>query len=100
MSSTSAIAAVTRTLVGLLETALQKHDSGFRVTNLPLDKANNETQYANRLNLFLVQPSYNAALRNTNPAYSALHGEAAQPPLALNLTYMITAYGEATTDTK
>ena len=100
MSSPSAIAAVTRTLSGLLEGALQLHDPAFRVTNLPLDKSNAETQNANRLNLFLIQPSHNAALRNTNPVHAAVYGESAQPPLAINLTYMITTYGEATPETK
>jgi Pvc16 N-terminal domain len=100
MSSPSAIAAVTRTLTGLLEGALQLHDPAFRVTNLPLDKSNAETQTANRLNLFLIQPFHNAALRNTNHNYAAVYGESAQPPLAINLTYMITTYGEATPETK
>lgn len=100
MSSPAAIAAVTRTLTGLLEGALQLHDPAFRVTNLPLDKSNAQTQNANRLNLFLIQPTHNAALRNTNRTHAAVFGEAAQPPLAINLTYMITTYGEATPETK
>jgi hypothetical protein len=100
MSAPSAIAAVTQTLVGLLEVALQLEDSAYRVTTLPLDKSNLEVQFANRLNLFLIQPSHNAALRNTNAVHARVHGDAAVPPLAINLTYMITAYGEPTPETK
>ena len=100
MSAPSAIAAVTRTLAGLLETALQVEDPSYRVTTLPLDKSNAETQLANRLNLFLLQPSHNAALRNANAAYVTAPGESARPPLAINLTYIITTYGEATPETK
>lgn len=100
MSAPSAIAAVTQTLAGLLQTALQAEDPAYRVTTLPLDKSNAETQHVNRLNLFLIQPSHNAALRNTNAVYATAPGESAQPALAINLTYMITAYGEPTPETK
>jgi hypothetical protein len=100
MSAPSAIAAVTQTLAGLLETALQLEDPSYRVTSLPLDKSNAEVQLANRLNLFLIQPSHNAALRNTNSVHARVHGDASAPPLAINLTYMITTYGEATPDAK
>lgn len=100
MSAPGAIAAVTRTLAGVLENALHTVDQSARVTTLPLDKSNTDQQPANRLNLFLIQPTQNAALRNVNANAARLNGQGAQPPLAINLTYMITAYGEATPDTK
>jgi len=100
MSAPGAIAAVTRTLAGILEDALHTVDQSARVTTLPLDRSNADQQPANRLNLFLIQPTQNAALRNVNANAALRNGAGAQPPLAINLTYMITAYGEATPDTK
>jgi hypothetical protein len=100
MSAPGAIAAVTRTLAGVLEDALRTVDQSCRVTTLPLDKSNQDQQNANRLNLFLIQPTQNAALRNVNANATRRNGAGTQPPLAINLTYMITAYGEATPETK
>jgi hypothetical protein len=89
MSTAAAIAAVTRTLVTLLTGALQAENPGYRVSTLPPDKSNSETADANRLNLFLFQISPNAAWRNTD-----LPGPTGgRPPLGLNLSYMLTAYG-------
>src|SRR4051794_10091038 len=100
MSAPGAIAAVTRTLAGVLEAELHSVDQSCRVTTLPLDRSNTEQQHPNRLNLFLIQPSQNAALRNVNANATHRNGDGARPPLAINLTYMITAYGEATPETK
>lgn len=100
MSTPAAIAAVTRTLAGVLEAGLQDIDASCRVTTVAPDRANLEAQIPNRLNLFLVQPFHNAALRNANAHAAHRNGASARPPLAINLTYMITAYGEATPETK
>lgn len=95
MSLPNAIAALTRTLAGLLESTLQAADPAYRVTTLPPDKSNAETTPANRLNLFLFQAAHNAAWRNADLPDRARPGEAASPPLALTLSYLITAYGES-----
>ena len=100
MSAPTAIAAVTQTLVGVLEAELRRIDQSCRVTTLAPDRSNNDQLPPNRLNLFLIQPSQNAALRNVNSNAVLRNGAGAQPPLAINLTYMITAYGEATPETK
>jgi hypothetical protein len=101
MSHPSAIAAVTATLQRLIETAIQADGAQLppsvqpgqliRCTTLPLDKANEENEGKDRINLFLYQTVVNAALRNMDiPRLN----EIGRPPLALNLYYLITAYGE------
>lgn len=94
MSSPKAIAAVTQTLAVLLEKALQADDASFKVSALPLDKSNTITSEPNRLNVFLFQVSQHAAWRNTPLPDRTRLGENGNPPLALNLSYMLTAYGE------
>lgn len=100
MSRPSAIAAVTRTVAALLDTALQNADSAFRVTTLPLDKSIAETNPPNRLNLFLFHVAHHAAWRNTDLPDRTAPGEPGSPPLALTLSYLITAHGEALPDVK
>lgn len=94
MTTPDGIAAVTQTLVSLLEAALQAENSSYRVSTLPLDKSNEDTQPPNRLNLFLFQVQHNAAWRNTPLPDRSLGGEPARPPLAVNLSYFLTAYGD------
>lgn len=100
MSAPTAIAAVTRTLAGVLNAELRRVDQSARVTTLAPDRSNTDQLPPNRLNLFLIQPSHNAALRNVNSNAVLRNGAGAQPPLAINLTYLITAYGEATAEIK
>src|SRR5579859_298347 len=100
MSRPIAVAALTRTLAGLLEAALQAGDPAYRVTTLPPDKSNAETTRPNRLNLFLFQATHHAAWRNTDLTDRTRPGETGSPPLALTLSYLITAYGEAGPDSK
>lgn len=90
MSNASAIAAVTATIRNILQQSIQSEGT---VTTLPLDKANVETD-ANRLNLFLYQTTVNAAFRNADMPGQAKPSESSHPPLALNLHYLITAYGD------
>jgi hypothetical protein len=78
----------------LLEAALQTEDASYIVSTLPPDKANAEAQQPNRLNLFLFQVSEDAAWRNMSLPGRTLGGEAGRPPLALVLSYMLTAYGD------
>src|SRR5277367_979853 len=52
-----------------------------------------------RLNLFMYYASLNPALRNMNlPSVNAQGGRIANPPLALDLHYLVTAYGSTQFD--
>ena len=62
------------------------------VTILPLDKARGNNN-ANQLNLFLYQVQPNAAWRNQNIPSQVAPGETGNPPLALTLHYLLTAFG-------
>ncbi len=101
MSNSLAITAVTMTLQSLLEREfsapiqLQPDQdlSGTRISARPLDKAR-DTFTGNQINLFLFHTTLNAALRNMDMPLQTKPGERGQPPLALNLSYMITAYGK------
>lgn len=85
MSNALAIAAATRTLRGLLAAATPN------VTVLPLDRAR-DAGTAEQLNLFLYQTVPAAAWRNSDPVGPG--SGTGQPPLALALRYLVTAYGE------
>jgi|WetSurSiteA1Bulk_404760.scaffolds.fasta_scaffold00963_7 hypothetical protein len=104
MSNGFAIAAVTRTLSSLLENKIKidpnqlpdglKPKKGLHFTNFPLNKARDANNLDNQINLFLYQTTINAAWRNMDMPGLVKPGETGQPPLALNLYYLITAYGE------
>ena len=68
--------------------------AGGNVTTLPPDRAATDGQ-TNRLNLFLYYMSPNAAWRNQTIPTKVKSGETGYPPLALNLYYLLTAYGDA-----
>lgn len=85
--STRAIAAVTATLRNLLDRGLNAELPGTRVTTRPPDKARDGSA-GNQVNLFLYQTRPNAAWRNLESAGPG------QPPLALNLHYLLSAYGD------
>jgi hypothetical protein len=91
MSDSLAISAVTVALRQRLQRALDADLPGTRVTTRPPDKAR-DNQAGNQLNLFLFHVSPNASLRNA--AASAPGPAGPRPsPLALNLLYLISAYG-------
>jgi len=108
MSNEFAIAAVTLTLRNLLEKVkLIKDGSEFDslpadakpsaeilVTNLPLDTATGHDPGKNLINLFLYHLEYSPSWRNMDIPGSVKRGETGYPPLALNLHYIITVYGE------
>ena len=96
MSDARAIAAVTRTLQMLLTkgVALDSQLGDTTVTTLPLDKARDSAASANQLNLFLYQAMPNAAWRNQEMPQQVRPGESGAPPLALNLHYLVTAFGK------
>lgn len=105
MSNALAIAAVTRTMRKLLDDAVKaplpgnlppdvKPTTEIQVTILPLDRARDGDNTKNQINLFLYQSVLNAAWRNTDIPRRVMPGETGYPPLALNLYYLITAYGQ------
>lgn len=104
MSNEFAIAAVTRTLRNLLNGIINGDFNGLPedtkptaeilVTTLPLDKVLNGNETRNQINLFLYHVTPNAAWRNMDLPHRVKPGETGYPPLALNLHYIITAYGQ------
>jgi hypothetical protein len=100
MSNVLAIAATTRTLRNLLLAqvpALDAELSDLEVTLQPPDVARKGVSKA-QLNLFLYQVVANAAWRNLDLPGQVRAGETAPPPLALNLHYVLTAWGRGDND--
>jgi len=101
MSTALAIASVTAVLKDLLNNGVVDHNlaplvGDVKVTALPPDRIavddNNETS---QLNLFLYQVSQNAGWRNVAlPSRDSRGARVTNPPLALDLHYLLTAYGE------
>jgi hypothetical protein len=108
MSNEFSIAAVTLILYNLLKEiekintidgfddlpAEAKPKNEVFVETYPLDKAYEFSTNKNQVNLFLYHVEYNAAWRNTDLPGRVKPGETGHTPLALNLYYIITAYGE------
>jgi hypothetical protein len=94
MSNANAIAAVTATLQAILGTEITADPdlNDTTVTALPLDKARG-TITTNQLNLFLYQILPNAAWRNMDMPKSVRPGETGMSPMALDLRYLVTAFG-------
>lgn len=92
MSNALAIAAVTATIRDLID----QDTDGVTVTALPLDKV--PAGAANQINLFLYQALPNPAWRNQDILQHVRPGESALPPLAMNLHYLVTAYGDGEVD--
>ena len=101
MSTALAIASVTAVLKDLLNNGVVDHDlttmlGPVMVSALPPDRIkvedNSETS---QLNLFLYQVTPNAAWRNVAlPSRDSRGARLTNPPLALDLHYLLTAYGE------
>ena len=94
MSNNAAIAAVTATLINMIQAAVSADAtvSGGTVTARPPDRARQGAP-VNQVNLFLYRTSIDAAWRNQDPP-AIRPGEYGQPPLPLVLSYLITGYGE------
>ncbi|MFC5526869.1 DUF4255 domain-containing protein [Rhodanobacter ginsengisoli] len=100
MSNVLAIAAATRTLRNLLLAqmpALDPELSDLEVTLQPPDIARKGISKS-QLNLFLFQVVGNAAWSNLDMPGQVRPGENASPALALNLHYLITAWGRGESD--
>lgn len=93
MSDPVAIAAVTARLHALLDRGLRNDFPGITVTVRPLDRARENVE-GHQLNLFLYHTTPSAAWRNMDVPWRVRPGERGQPPLPLNLYYLLTAYGE------
>lgn len=98
MSSPLAIAAVTATLKDLLNDGLLNHDlssiGSFSVTALPPDRVSTGQNEPNQLNIFLYQVTPNLGWRNFGlPSRDGTGVRLTAAPLALDLHYLLTAYG-------
>jgi hypothetical protein len=106
MSSSAAIATITAVMAKLLELGIKINDDGstdteltdLDVTTLPPGKARPGTKTANQVNIFLYHVLPNASVRNMDMPRTVKPGESAIPPLALDLQYLITAYGKGDDD--
>ena len=100
MSSPLAIAAVSAVLKDLLDNAAA--DDAFistsgpvKVTLLAPNQINADTSETPQLNLFLYQVTQNPGWSNAGlPSRDHRGGRLTNPPLALNLHYLLTAYGK------
>jgi Pvc16 N-terminal domain len=100
MSNSLAIAAASLTLRNLLLTqmpALDSHLADLEVTLQSPDVARKNITKA-QLNLFLYRVAPNPTWRNMDMPKQVRPGETAVPALALNLQYLITAYGRGESD--
>lgn len=101
MSSALAIAGVTAVLKDLLHNGVIDHDLAealggpVTVTALPPDRINIDSSDApSQLNIFMYQVTPNAGWRNAGlPSRDGRGERLTNPPLALDLHYLITAYG-------
>jgi hypothetical protein len=100
MPSAFALAGVTAVLKDLLNDGIADHDlsaiGNVMVTALPPDRIPvTAADERSQINLFLFQAAPNAALRNAAlPSRSATGERLTNPPLALDLRYLVTAYGK------
>jgi uncharacterized protein DUF4255 len=100
VSNALAIAGVTAVLKDLLDGGMIDHNltstmgQGVIVSALAPDSIVLGNDSARRLNLFLHQATPNAAWRNIGyPARNSAGERVSNPPLALDLHYLLTAYG-------
>src|SRR5258706_3615707 len=94
MSNALAIATVTAALRNLIQKGLDSKPfavSGAKVSIQPPDEVKTSSDL---INLFLYQTAINGAWRNMDIPQRVKPGETGQPPLALNLYYLLTAYGK------
>lgn len=88
MSNALAIANVTATIQGVVFS-----ESGVKVTAQAPDQAAQGVGGGKRVNVFLFHTLPNAAWRNADMIGQVRPGDSGFPPLALNLHYLLTAYG-------
>jgi hypothetical protein len=100
MSSPLAIAAVTAVLRSFLDNSVIQHDlaavlgGNVTVSAEPPDRIRITSPMSDRINLFLFQATENQGWRNQALPSRAANGERIlNAPLALDLSYLLTAYG-------
>jgi Pvc16 N-terminal domain/IPT/TIG domain len=100
MSDYLAVGGVTAVLKSLLNAGLSEGGpstvlvSPPGITNKPPDLSTTGQDEPAQLNLFMYYASINPALRNLNlPSVDANGNVIGNPPLAINLHYLVTAYG-------
>src|SRR5436190_18729969 len=103
MSTALRIASVTQVLKDLLDNGFIDHDvtgglgGNVIVTAWPPDKIETAlNKEASQLNLFMYHITYNQGWRNVGqPAFNQQGQRVNNPPLAIDLHYLLTAYGSA-----
>jgi len=99
MSGPFAIAAVTAVLKDLLNDGMANHDlsalGNVTVTALPPDRIPvTAAEERSQINLFMYQVTPNIGWRNAGlPSRSSSSERLSNPPLAIDLHYLVTAYG-------
>jgi hypothetical protein len=100
MSTSLAIGAVTAVLRSLILDGVNNHHlhdvlgGDPAVSALPPDRIPTGQGTPDRINLFLLQATENSALRNADlPSRNGNGGRLTNPALALDLHYLVTAYG-------
>ncbi len=91
MSNSLAIANVTQALVNLLD-SVKTDFPNTDVTAKPPDNADPSQSTRHGLNLFLYRTEMNTGWRNQPMPQHAKPGETGQPPLPLNLHYLLSVY--------
>jgi len=100
MSTPLALATVTAVLQNFIQNSIVEHDlaatlgGNITVSAEPPDRIDNGASSPDRINLFLFQATENQGWRNAAFPSRNPNGERiSNPPLALDLSYLLTAYG-------
>lgn len=100
MSTPLALATVTAVLQNFIHNSVIDHDlaatlgGNITVSADPPDRIDNDGSSPDRINLFLFQATENQGWRNVAfPSRNANGERISNPPLALDLSYLLTAYG-------
>ncbi len=93
MNDARAIAVITAALRNLLDGGLKPELGSGNVTTRPPDKARDGNEGPNQVNLFLYNVALNPYWRNTELSHQRSSDGMSLSALALDLYYLITAYG-------
>ena len=100
MSTPLALATVTAVLQNFIQNSITDHDlattlgGNITVSAEPPDRIDNGASSPDRINLFLFQATENQGWRNVAlPSRNPTGDRISNPPLALDLSYLLTAYG-------
>ena len=100
MSTPLALATVTAVLQNFIQNSIVEHDlaatlgGNITVSAEPPDRIDNGASSPDRINLFLFQATENQGWRNVAfPSRNPNADRISNPPLALDLSYLLTAYG-------